>query len=222
VDYFGKVLTKRLLPAFDNLQEESDNVSAVAQQRIESLVDPEWADPASIAETAYHEGVDHYIMASAIKQGMINMFAVGLCHMFEQQCLKFHRQELLLPQEENDSNLLKLSSAKDRLLKNYKIDVHKFSSFSKIKELKLLANCVKHGDGASCQKLKRIKETMFVYPAFRDENENFSLSKSSQVMQPMAGQDLYITIEEFEEYLESVKEFWDELGKAFEEADYIP
>jgi hypothetical protein len=36
------------------------------------------------------------------------------------------------------------------------------------------------------------------------------------VLQPLAGQDVYISPEEFAKYVEAVKMFWEELATAFD------
>jgi hypothetical protein len=128
IDYFARSLEKKVLPAFNDIQEEAERIQTETEKRFNVVVDPETADPADIAESAYHAGVDFYILVDGIVQGMINMFTAGLYHLFEQQLLKFHRKELLMPQEENDPRLFNLDEVQKRLLTEYKIDISKFNS----------------------------------------------------------------------------------------------
>jgi hypothetical protein len=216
IDYFSRSLNQKILPAFNDIDEEAKRVEVEAYERLSQVGNPEWFDPADIAEDVYHAGVDFAIMASGIVQGITNMFAAGLYHLFEQQFLKFHRKELLLPKEENEPSLLNLKEAQERLLRDYQIDIRTFESWSKLDELRLVSNCVKHADGPSCQQLKDKRLDLFVYPSSGKDESEMAFAVSAQVFQPLAGEGLYISVEEFNKYVEAVKQFWNELGKAFD------
>jgi len=221
IDYFSDSLINKVLPAFNDLQEEANRVEQEAYNRLASSVDPEWFDPGDIWEPARDAGVDHYIMAEAMVQGITNMFTAGLYHLFEQQLLKFHRQQLLLPSEEDNPELLRFGEVQKRLEGDYKIDITRFPSFDKISELKLVANCVKHADGWSCEQLKKVRPDLFVKPSLKEEEKKWGiLSTPRPVTQPLAGEDLYVVREEFTKYVEAVKGFWDELCKAFDLFEY--
>ncbi len=68
-----------------------------------------------------------------------------------------------------------------------------------------------------CFGLKNLLPDLFVHPSLRREKEEWGIPMTPcRVTQPLAGEDLYIVPEEFTKYMEAVKEFWDELGKAFD------
>lgn len=219
IDYFAKSLSEKVLPAFNDIQEEAERIQAETEERLNEIVDPETADPADIAESAYHAGVDFYILADGITQGITNMFAAGLYHLFEQQFLKLHRQELLMPYgEENEPSLLALDEALRRLLTEYKVDVSAFSTWSRICELKLVANCIKHADGPSCEKLKVIRPDLFIPQSMKGEkDETGFVGSRGPVYQPLAGEGLYVGLDDFKIYVGVVKEFWNEFGNAFDQ-----
>ena len=222
IDYFAKSLSEKVLPAFKDIEEEAKKVQEETYERLSNIGNPEWFDPADIADDVYHAGVDFYILADGIVQGIINMFTAGLYHLFEQQFLKLHRQELLMPYgEENEPSLLTLDEAQRRLLTEYKVDVSAFSTWSKICELKLVANCIKHADGPSCEKLKTIRPDLFIHQSMKGEKDKTgSVESMGPVYQPLAGEGLYIGLDDFKIYVGVVKEFWKEFGNAFDQLKY--
>lgn len=220
IDYLARSLSEKVLPAFNDIEEEAHNTQREAYERLSKISDPEWVDPAKIADTAYHAGVNFYIMAQGIVQGIKNMFCAGLYHLFEQQLLKFHRRELLYRPEEDNIKLMTVEEARNRLFEGYGIDITTFSSWGKIVELKLVANCTKHADGPSCEKLKERRTDLFTPPSMRDDTGKWPLSFVGQVFQPLAGEDLYIGLDEFREYVAAVGAFWHEFGEAFDRFEY--
>ncbi|MFZ0888112.1 MAG: hypothetical protein WA005_06645 [Candidatus Binataceae bacterium] len=51
-------------------------------------------DESELAEAAFQHGVAIYSSVGHIRQGIINLFTVGLFHLFEQQLLLFYRRGL--------------------------------------------------------------------------------------------------------------------------------
>lgn len=218
VRYYAESLRTKVVPSFDNISDEAALVEKETVDRLGQHFDPDRDDPSDCYETAHNAAVDFYVMASRIRQGIINMFAAGLYHLFEQQLLKLHRQELLSICEARgpiDADLLKLSVAKDRL-SGKGINIDGFSSWGRIhNELRLVANTVKHADGRSCADLKIVRPELFIYPSSERNKWEQDVSQY-QVVQPLAGEDLFITLEHFEEFVTAVKTFWEELADAVE------
>lgn len=220
IEYFARALNTKVLPAFSDISEEASKVEQDTADRLSRASDPEWYDPASIAEPAFHAGVDFYIMATGIAQGITNMFAAGLYHLFEQQLLKFHRRELLMRYEEDDPALLTLSEAQKRLREHDEIDITTFASWGILQQLRLIANCVKHAEGPSCEQLKQTRPDLFVYPSSRKNEWDIAFAKAAPVFQPLAGEDFFLTLDEFNKYVDAVKQFWAEFGEAFDRSEY--
>jgi hypothetical protein len=217
IDYYTKSLSGKVLPAFDDISEEADKVVAEAYHRLASLSDPEWFDPGDIVEDVNNAGLEFYMMAHGVKQGIINMFTAGLYHLFEQQLLRFHREQLLEPEEKSCTKLFSCDEAQQRLLENYRIDISTFPSWNKIQELRLVANTVKHADGPSCTKLKQIRPDLFIRPYQGNESPWPVEVAHRQVVQPLAGKDLYITLDEFTKYVDATKQVWEELANAVDQ-----
>lgn len=220
VDYYARTLEEKVLIAFENVSEEANQVEQRTFERLGQSVDPEWYDPADYVEAARDAAIDFYIMVDGIKRGLLNLFSAGLYHLFEQWFFKFHRRELLYLGEDGKPNLINWKEAKDRLRDNYGIDVESFSSTGKINELRLVANTVKHADGSSCSELKKIRPDLFVQPDLKGDRPDIGFVTIREVFTPLAGEDVYIGIEDFKKYVEAVKEFWDELAAAFDKFEY--
>ena len=88
-----------------------------------------------MAETA---GSDYLLHELALRQGIVNLFAVGLYHLFEQQIAFIYK--LNMAPLEKQVNLPRLLDAAE----SWGIDATKFASRHDIDELANVANCVKH------------------------------------------------------------------------------
>jgi hypothetical protein len=214
IEFYASCLKDRLPPTVTNLEEEAKKVEEDTYWRLLSKATSVDPDIASLAEQAVDEGLSHYQMMEQTVQGITNLFTVGLFHLFEQQLMYFHRKWLM---GSDDRDQLKIDVAKDQLLQRG-IDVKGFTSYSKVHELRVLANCIKHGDGPSCEELRRVQPILFRSPHLRDHPEmNLPWNPPPRpVIQPMAGEDIYMTMDEFVRYAEAVKTFWSELGSALE------
>lgn len=216
VGYIVKTLNNKVIPSFDDISDEAEAVEEEAYQKLSMSFDPENDDPSKSAEEAYDAKISFYIMADGVKQGVINLFAAGLYHLFEQWFYKFHRRELLWPNGDDVTSLVSWEAANERLTKYYKIDIKAFASWPKVDELRLIANTVKHADGGSCHKLKELRPDLFVSPHVEKDVHAIDLVKLKAVFQPLAGEDFYLSPEEFAKYAEAVMQFWDELATAFD------
>ena len=204
IDYYARCLEKKIIPAFDSIEKEADEIEREAFKNPSEYIDPEFYDPADAAEDAFEKGLEYYEWMKDMLQGITNLFTAGLYHLFEQQLLLFHCQELLDLSEKNNIKLLNLTEAKDRLFK-HGIIIENFNSWSKINELRIVANTVKHADGSSAQKLKSKRPDLFS----RTTNPLFITPPTipGPLRTPLTGDSLYITQNEFNKFIAAVKEF---------------
>lgn len=205
-------LETRILPAFDGVDKEGEAVAKDAWERFMSAPGTGDEEPGDFVEAAEQAGVSHYVLLHGIRQGMLNLFAAALYHAFEQQVMLLFRREILDPQEENDSRLFQMMEFQKRL-KGLGIDITEFSSWSKIDELRLVANTVKHAEGDSAQKLHGQRPDLFEHPDLRKQGLSFGTS-NPHVFLPLPGEDLYVSLEDIRQYRDALLEFWKELGDA--------
>lgn len=210
---FSDCFKKRVLHSFDDISQEADQIEKAEWERLGQYA-TEYTDPSDLAERAFQKGLEFYLTMSDMVQGIRNMFAAGLYHLFEQQLLLFHRQELLGFKEENDPKLFKVTEAARRLEDDHGVCVGRFRSWPKVEELRLLANTVKHAGGPSCEALKGWRPDLFRHPDVREFGMPFL--PALDVFQPLSGKDIYVTDDDFDQYVVAAKGFWAELADALE------
>lgn len=149
-----QVVEQRILPTFDGTEAEATALQEKTYNDLTSMpLDPDVVDESMLAEAAFEAGYAHYSGMEAVKQSLVNSFAPMLYHAWEQQLLAFHRKEVLHPKEEHNNDLLKLSVLRKRLAANG-LGITQVPTWSRIDEVRLVANTVKHADGDSADDLK--------------------------------------------------------------------
>jgi hypothetical protein len=217
MEIFWDSVEKRILPAFDGIQEEAESLQKETWNSFAVSAGPDSSEEAA-ANSAFEVGFAHYMNLWNLRQGLLNVLAVFCHHLFEQQLYYFHREELLDKSEENDSSLFKLKEIEKRLAAHM-INVKALGAWPKIEELSLVAKVVKHADGWSADELKKRRPEMFTNPELRS-NEHLSLLavSSGPVLQPLFGQDFYVTIDDLKTYVETVINFWGEFADILEKS----
>jgi len=212
IDTFAQCLVDRILPTFNNLEDEAKEIEEAENERLSALSCPD-DDGAVIAEKAFEAGLDHFVRMRNMRQGILNMFCSGLYHLFEQLLINFYRLEIFGIGREVEHNL-SIKGVKQDFLEKTGLDLGLIGDWQLIDELRLIANTVKHADGDSSLALKEKKPNAFVNPALA----GFPTlrRKPGPVFKPMFGEDLYVKIEDFSLYVETVKRFWLELANLIE------
>jgi hypothetical protein len=211
---FVSAVQHKLLPAFDDINKEADKVAEEEYERLGSMPADEYSgyDLADAADSAFNAGLVYYELMSGVKQGIVNVLAVSLYHLFEQQIYSFHRKELLNIYEEHDAKLFTWKIVQQRL-QEHAIDITAFSSWTKIQELRLAANTVKHAEGPSSKDLQALRPDMFLHPDL-DPNFMNTINNPGPVYNPLAGDDFYVTMKDFIAYADIILLFWKELSEA--------
>jgi len=213
INVFCDATIERVMPLFDNIEEEADSVVQAEYERYGSLPatgEESW-DMADAAEWAQEIGLAHYEALTGVRQSLINLAVVALYHMFEQQLLLFHRKQVLHRTEKDNISLIGIGKLKMQL-KDVGVDIEKLRPWEEVNELRLAANSIKHAEGDSAQKLKKLRPDLFVSPYL--QNENLSPSHSPKVLMPLAGEDIYSTTKDLKKYQSALVSFWDDFGAA--------
>jgi len=205
----------RVLATFDDLDKEAEAVADQEWDRLMSLPGCEdGPDPGELAEQATERGLEYYQTLQGIRQGLLNVAAVWLYHLYEQQWHFFHRKEVLYPAEERCKELDKWRVFKNRLAEA-RVYVEKLPSWTKVDELRLAANTVKHGEGPSAEDLRNLRPDLFVPPWERDGTEGDSLwAFPLPPEMPLAGEDMYVSAGDLGQYFSALLSFWREFGEA--------
>ncbi|MGD9125416.1 MAG: hypothetical protein PVG60_09995, partial [Desulfarculaceae bacterium] len=98
-------------------------------------------------------------------------------------------------------------------------DIEKFDSYQQIEVLRLLANVVKHAEGNSCQLLHNKRPDFF-----ERKDPLFSNTMSLQPLPvdlPLGGADIYVSLDDIREFIDSIKKFWNEFWVKEEEINMV-
>jgi len=148
IQYVSETIIKRLYSSFDSIEEVSKSVENEVYKRSSAYFYPDTMDETHGMDEAYHEGVNHYLVHTQIKQEFLNSSITWIYHQFEKDCSRLF--------DTTDGN-----EKKDILIK-LGIDTSKDSLWSKCNnELRFLANTIKHGKGVSSEKLKSLRPELF-------------------------------------------------------------
>lgn len=151
-------------------------------------------------------------------QATLNLFSAGLFHVMEQQLSDLTRDGAM-EKEASDSKLDKLI---DWYKKGFQLDLRQFPDWWVIDELRLVANCTKHGEGRAAEQLREKHPDLFVYPALRKDDSNTFVAAPLSL--PLGGDGLYVTGDEFRRYHRTVLDLFDWLRQYFEDHgdEYYP
>ena len=89
IEGFRAGALEKVAAAFSSIAEEADTAAEAEYERLGSMpAEPNSSiDMGDVAEWAIEHGIEYYETMSGIRQGVLNLLAVGLHHLFEQQQL---------------------------------------------------------------------------------------------------------------------------------------
>ena len=214
---FHKAITNRVLPTFDNIEKEADDLAEAEYKRLGNLPasgEETW-DMGDAAEIAQEAGFAYYEAATKARQSIINMSVASLYHILEQQLLLFHRRQVLNKTEGDDIKKINFKELIKRLLDDG-IDITSLKTWVKIDELRLSANSVKHAEGDSSKRLKQLRPDVFENPYLKGKVWGQMLSIDNVYM-PLAGEDIYFSIDDLNNYKSNIISFWQDFGISIKE-----
>jgi hypothetical protein len=207
---FSEVALEWVAPAL------SDERITKAANELESKVFDSYpgnedTDPADVAEHAFNISLEYYMTVGDVRWALFAMEAAALYHLVEQQFCDLCRLAFWGP----DGEPLNRGQSVE-LLRALGIDVTAFITWPRITELRHLANCVKHAEGNSCDQLRKLRPDLFEKPSLGDDVKLRGIIR--HVRNPLMGEDIYVTEQEFASYAGIVRQFWLELASALEHA----
>jgi hypothetical protein len=223
VSAYGAVVFHDLMPTFDNIEQRAQRVAEEEYERLGAVpADDNWdGDMGALAEAAEDEALSFYETFSSMKQSILNLFAVGLFHLLEQQLADLCHDGAFTVAPPDGTTLVREVSP--WYLRHFYLDLRGLRSWNAIDELRLVANVVKHAEGNSAQQLRERRPELFRYPAFKNE-PHIEMLNVAHVARPLAGDDLYVTPELLKEYLDAAVGILSEVESYFEEHrnEYYP
>ena len=131
-------------------------------------------------------------------------FLVLLCQTWENEFISFITKEF--KQSYKLDRILTYAEAMDDIVLKG-VDKSKIRGLDKIRELRLLVNVIKHGDGNSADKLRKRRPDFFQY----DKNEPINRQNDRLVVWNsvlLDAEALNVDEAEFYSYFEAINEFW--------------
>lgn len=213
---FHEYIFRDVLPAFNNIDGRAQQLAQDYYERISCQPAGEYEelDMADIAEAAQDQSMDWYDMMTSLRQTMLNLLAAGLSHLVEQQ-LGMLSQDASF--SKTPLKTVRLEDVAGWYLAVLCIDLKALNSWKKIDELRLVANAVKHAEGAATNQLRLIRSELFTNPAYAHMFPELdrAIESASPVSAPLSGEDFFVTLDVLREYSESAEAFFREIASCF-------
>ena len=205
VQTISDLFQNRVFPVFDNIDIEADQHAEDFFNKTMVAAFNESVDPANIAENAIDAGFVKYSSLSLAKYTLLASAISILYHLWEQQARLFLFREM--------GHMYKLHIAKFCLkgmddIKEcfalHGVAIEHFGCWSKLDELRLLCNVIKHGDGKSAAQLLRRTPALFQEP-YRVKPFPFPIPST------LLDETLDLSEVVFITYGKAVASFWEEV-----------
>lgn len=222
---YGEWVVRDVMTAFADLERRAEDEASAEFNRILSKPPGEdWDGDMSVyAETAEEKGQAFYDTMLALRQTTLNLFAVGLFHLMEQHLADLCRDGAFLVKAPRDT---KLEVVVCWFRRHFEVDLTSLVAWPTMDELRHLANTVKHAEGTSARQLRRRRLELFQHPVLRQfaTDSPDPTEAAPKLRLPLAGDDLYVTDEVFQEYSQACNQFLAEMVNYFEAhgGDYYP
>ncbi len=223
VAQFRQTVFDDVLPRLDDPEQRAGASGRAYAQHLMATYGGEDIHFDDVAEWVRDHELEVYEGIIAIRQTMLNLFAAGLFHLTEQKLKSIFPDHDETPVE--GERLGKIARwYRDRC----GLDFTGLVSYARIEELRLVANVVKHAEGSSAEDLRRQKPDIFRDPRFavldaewRTHGKEIPLRP---LVEPLAGEGLFVTDDDLREYFDAVEQFFRELLAFFEarQHEYFP
>ena len=238
IESFRVAAVEKLPTAFSGINKEADARAEAEYERICAMSGDE-VDLGDAAELANERGLAYYETMAGVQQGVLNLLAVGLHHLLEQQQIFFLRRELARGEEARRLTATRL----DQQLARQGIDCRQFRCAGRLYELRTFddarrqlaphpveqaararRNAIKHGAGPSAKELAALRPDLFEHTALAgdDPAEERVSGRSSAVLvswlfTPLAGDKLYVSERDLSDWCAAAIDYWEELSTMLDE-----
>lgn len=205
-----ELFLERIQPIFADAEKEAtvyqnqlwDNLMNQPCYDEESII-----DPSDFVETVQDASFEKYELLSLMHYRNISMWISCMCQVWEQQLFSFIYHEALSEGFEYTKSDLKRGFAFSKdIFEWHQQSLETLDCWPKIKELRALVNVIKHSEGESEQKLRKIRPDYFVQDIGIDKYDLLSLYHST-----LLEATLQIKEKDFVDYYNALIEFWNEL-----------
>lgn len=202
----------RTIPSFGNIEKEATDYADYIYNNFPA---DENTDPFTVADFANNEGIQLYELLDTMKKNHLLMTISMLCQIWEQQLIKFTLKEMHhFLQFHNNS--ISFGDVKN-IFELHDVKFENMKSWEKIREMRLLVNTIKHGEGESARKLRKIRPDYFELDIIKGTD---TLELAGAVL--LDSYSLMVEEQDFRSYLEATETFWGEMPeRAYSNVDSI-
>jgi len=178
-----------------------------------------WIYLDDIDDLAMEEGIAYEHRLTAMRQAALNMLAMTLYHLFEQQRRYFLDRE---PHDGSRQRPDKDQTEMDQRMALYGIDCASFSCSQSLIELREVANAIKHSKGRASARLVEMRPELFTSKALRRIHSEADLPNQVRVVAniagaPLAGEYIFVTEQHLGEWCDAAAAYWTILGAIVDE-----
>jgi hypothetical protein len=192
---------RRTASVFDDMDKE---VEKYGQELWDNYPGNEDTDPGDVAEWVQNQCLKRYEALGIMKSNHLLMSISMLHHLWEQRLITFTMREMKhyisFPKDEMSFEQVQI------VFRLHEVDILNTEASKKLRELKFLVNIIKHGDGDSAKKLRKIRPDMFE-SEFAKETDSLKLYGSAL----FSAFALQVTEKDLHDYVEAAKAFWGEM-----------
>lgn len=207
--FLKTMFLERIQPIFANAEAEAE---AYQKELWDSIMnrpcnEDSYADPEDYVDYAQDEGTERYEMLHLMHYRNIGMWISCLCQVWEQQLYSFVMNEAEREGIKYNPAVIHRGFAFTKeVFDRHQQPFEKMESWEKIKELRLLVNVIKHSEGDSEQKLRKLRPDFFTNNVSETEYDLISLYHTT-LNEPT----LMIQEKDFVDYFDALVRFWKDL-----------
>ena len=213
---YRECLLNDVLPAFNDLERRAAKVGddEFARLGAEPADDDSYVDQGADAEAAEDKAQEFYETKIAGRQLVLNLFAAGLFHLLEQQVADLCRDGGFMVPPLRGTQLV--GEVSKWYARHFGLRLQSLPSWTLIDELRLVANVTKHAEGSSAEELRERRPSLFTHPMVLELGPQNAGVPRWDVARPLAGEDLFVTVEILREYCDAAASFLSEIHGHFE------
>lgn len=211
---------RRTAAVFEDIEDEAEKYG---EQLFENYPATEDTDPGSVAEWVEQKKFDKYLTLRLMKSNHLLMTVSMLYHMWEQQLVRFTIREMKyhIPFREKEIPFEHVLV----IFRLHNVDILKTRAWVKLHELKSLVNTVKHGDGNSADKLRKIRPDFFELDILKkSELQTIKKTDTLELYESVFFDEYALQVSETDlyAYVNAAKGFWDEFPeRVFSETELL-
>lgn len=217
---FSQALRERVLPNFSTLEVEAKQLGEDLYVNSQNEYE---------ADSAFEISADWFVSMSRIKQSMLNLHAVGLRHLFEQQIYDltyvaridepFKRKSDNPKDKRPQREKVKLRYAdfeydKKLLRETGHIDIETLAGWDELEELRRLCNAIKHAEGSSMAELRKnypdlLNSPSLLHEIFPEISDLFASNTCNRAIRnSLVGDEIFVKDQDIDRYTAAIEDFW--------------